>query len=498
MKKTIRYMMLGAVGLGLAACSDDGPVTVGGGESVAAVVTADIAGTSQSRAVGTQWDSRDQIGISGTVSGKYCFNQGYSTWSGDGAFTLSWGDGIYFEDTNTATFSAYYPFKSDLNVDNPVISFNTANQSNSKSFDFLYATGAKGSAINPAISFTGNAAFNHRMAQLALRITAEPSNGFDATDILQNGVVKLSDVENNGEFNALTGEVSMLPAADADSRGIELAAGSMTVDGTTATANLILAPQTLSDATLTVDYNGKTFSTKISPVLESGKSYSCTVRLTKTGLKVVSAEIVDWGWTNYPSIDVTVPNPHKPNKVLMRSEPALYFADRNIGATSPQDAGRYFWWGDIKGHYLDEGYDFSFNNPEIQNSKAATTSLIVMLAPEYDAATVLLGGDWHVPAQEDLQWLKNNCTWEWQEADEATGKVAGYNVRNENLEGAEIFLPAAGMTGDMSPGTGYYASTYMLFYTAYGIMFNPVDISYGGFYEHERCMGLPIRPVANQ
>ena len=103
-----RYILLAATALTLAACTNDEMTTATDGK-VALKVNASI-GTVDTRAVGTQWTTGDQIGISTEEgTGTYYKNVCYE-WDGS-SFTTSPNNAIFFETSETVTFHAYYPYK---------------------------------------------------------------------------------------------------------------------------------------------------------------------------------------------------------------------------------------------------------------------------------------------------------------------------------------------------------------------------------------------------
>lgn len=132
----------------------------------------------------------------------------------------------------------------------------------------------------------------------------------------------------------------------------------------------------------------------------------------------------------------------KPKKVQLWAG-GPYWADRNVGASSPEDYGLYFWWGDTTGH-RPSGGSFSFNfgssNPELRNVGLLTKNGV--LAPEHDAAHVKWGGGWRMPTyQEQVDLCYNYCDWHWT----TMNGVKGYVVRGRGAyASASIFLPAAG------------------------------------------------------
>lgn len=121
------------------------------------------------------------------------------------------------------------------------------------------------------------------------------------------------------------------------------------------------------------------------------------------------------------------------------------WADRNIGADTPEQAGDYFRFG--------ETTPFTENSPEyfyddIEENIAGTTK---------DAATVILGKGYKIPTLNQIEELFRVCKWEWAAMNEVNGmKITGPNGNN-------IFFPASGCryfdSGKLGPiGNGYYWS----------------------------------------
>ncbi len=132
-----------------------------------------------------------------------------------------------------------------------------------------------------------------------------------------------------------------------------------------------------------------------------------------------------------------------------------YWADRNVGASRPEDAGLYFWWGDTVG-YRPSGTTFGFNftgsNCPTDNKSIDTllsegwivkNNGTYVLAPSHDAAHVHWGGAWRMPTYQELSYLCYNskCDWTWA----TQNGVNGYVVRGRGAYASNsIFLPCAG------------------------------------------------------
>ena len=156
-----QYILLAATALTLAACTNDEMTTATDGK-VALKVNASI-GTVDTRAVGTQWTTGDQIGLSTEEgTGTYYKNVCY-VWDGS-SFTTSPNNAIFFETSETVTFHAYYPYKGSADYTGVSTAADNQTTANQPKIDFLYASGATASKDKPTVNFTGDHAFTHRMS----------------------------------------------------------------------------------------------------------------------------------------------------------------------------------------------------------------------------------------------------------------------------------------------------------------------------------------------
>lgn len=463
-----KYLLYTLPLLALASCSSDEPGQ-GGGPAAdgAAVVTADI-GSPSSRAADAQWGRGDRIGISGSTGSVDYVNVPYATNDGDGTFEALNGvaNGIFFQNNQPATFSAYYPYREDVTSGNTLIKASTADQTQAESFDFLYASGATGSLSEPALNFTGDASFKHSMARLVITLTAAPDGGFsESMDVVTaNSTVTLDGIALEGEFDTATG----IAAATGSAAELSLSFP-YTVSTTTARSSLILFPQAVGEVELNIEYDGSTYSCTFTPTLAAGKRYTANISLRKTGLTVGSATITDWEEGDSFTGDATIPEPIPPimvaghEAIMMRKAsgtpgtddyvPALYFASCNIGAEHPEDAGKYFWFGDLIGYYAETSFNFLNKNPTIFTALKKADELMALgvidskylLTPEYDAAHMQWGSGWRMPTNTEADWLvkSNVCKWEEHEIQTENGAVKGWLVTSKQTRNS-IFLPKAG------------------------------------------------------
>lgn len=134
----------------------------------------------------------------------------------------------------------------------------------------------------------------------------------------------------------------------------------------------------------------------------------------------------------------------------------LLWADRNLGALSPEKNGKFYSWGNLIGHSEDSGYDFSQEEYDLTPGAAITDNLSL----SQDAARVSLGSPWRMPSTSEFEELVNNCAHEWTTLNGVQGMLF-----TSNVNGNTLFLPANGFinsTNHINQGLdGYYWSTVM-------------------------------------
>ena len=120
----------------------------------------------------------------------------------------------------------------------------------------------------------------------------------------------------------------------------------------------------------------------------------------------------------------------------------LLWATCNVGATSPEQAGLYFAWGETVGYTADQVEDGerSFSSSEYSSGPAASISTDLTL--EQDAAHIYMGGKWRMPTKAEFEELFSNTTQTWTLDYNGTAVVGHIFVSKSN--GNSMFFPAAG------------------------------------------------------
>lgn len=177
------------------------------------------------------------------------------------------------------------------------------------------------------------------------------------------------------------------------------------------------------------------------------------------------------------------------------------WADRNIGAKSPEDYGAFFSWGNTEPHYPntknmdwgddDEAFDYSFNEDTYEKTEGA--KLDGNLDEKHDAATINLGKPWQMPTDDDFKELYDNCTWERK----TINGVNGYKVTSK-VNGNRLFFACSGY----GHGTSWYArgsdgsfwsSSFSSARDARGLSFYSGGVYPQGYYD--RYYGFAVRAV---
>ena len=270
--------------LALAACTNDNENLNDG--PVAAVINAEISDAVATRASGTAWAERDEIGIS---ESRFGYANVLYRWE-NGKFTPA-GTIIFFQDDDPTTFSAYYPYDADGGT--LTATTDATAQQNQPAIDFLYATGATASTHNPEVNFTNNlstggtdCSFHHCMSQITL--TFKEGSGVDFTNIKPTGYT-LSGLVLKGSFDTATG----MAETDASAQTTDL---TMELDGAL-TSSVILFPQSTTSIELSVNYNSQSYTAMLDipdGALKAGNNYVWTITVRNKDLSVESAEITAW------------------------------------------------------------------------------------------------------------------------------------------------------------------------------------------------------------
>ena len=350
----------------------------------------------------------------------------------------------------------------------------------------------------------GNASTAHLGAYdfMAASVTT-PSNGAVAFDMQHMGALVMlqADLDEaktltsvalkaNADVFTTTGTMDLSvvnPAITATSttNTFTIALSNFTVAyNETSTIYFMMAPTNLDGETLEItlsDESGEYIKYEV-----AGKNF---VAGTAYAYTLTEGEMFDASIT-YNAVDLGLPS-------------GTLWADRNVGASTPEAYGDYFAWGETepKDYYDWSTYKWCNGYYDTQtkyctDSSYGTVDNKTTLDLEDDAAYVNMGSEWRMPTTTEQRELKDYCTWTWT----TQNGVNGYKVTGKN--GNSVFLPAAGFFYDddfYSDGSygGYWSSSLneSLPYFAYGLYFGEDNYNMDRYNRYNRFQGLPVRAV---
>lgn len=211
------------------------------------------------------------------------------------------------------------------------------------------------------------------------------------------------------------------------------------------------------------------------------------------------------------------------------------WATCNVGASSPEEYGDYYAWGETEPQ-ADNAYSWasykwsnggtsSYPNltkycQQSQYGCNGFTDTLTELEASDDAASVNWGSDWQMPSETQQAELRNNCYWELvtsyngksvkgyivykakSDSDKGKYKNSGSSTTTSDsysMSDAHIFLPAAGGRGN---GSLVLAGSYGYFWSrslhtsdshyAYSLGFSSNAVGRG---DSGRYCGFSVRPV---
>ena len=177
------------------------------------------------------------------------------------------------------------------------------------------------------------------------------------------------------------------------------------------------------------------------------------------------------------------------------------WASCNLGATSPEEYGLFYQWGDISGHKPGE-FDFNVNdyNKRFNDSEYVFNGTC-QLKEKNDAAYIESEGIARIPTSKQINELIKNCKMNWTTLNGVIG------VEFIGINGNSIFFPASGNCDGMTlydetkcvniwsqscnsfiPKSGIQEEAYFMICYYY---YADVSTTY-------RYVGFPIRAVINK
>ena len=291
-----RFFAFAALALTLAACNNDNENLNDG--PVAAQFIADITPATRVNSEGTDWTDGDRIGVTGAGFTNVPYKRENGKFVTDGTV-------IYFDDTETHTFHAYYPYQAEGGT----VTVSTAADKQGTGIDFLFASGATGDTHNPEVSFTDKTdkggednSFHHRMS--LIKFTFKPGDG-----IIFNGMepadYTLDGLKHEGTFDTATGTTAVTAAVESPI--------TMQLGGATTSQVIILPQGVTTSLDLKVSFNGLDYTTTLpnpskpeANQFSAGYAYTYNITLNNKGITVEEPEITPWEPGNSNDVSITL------------------------------------------------------------------------------------------------------------------------------------------------------------------------------------------------
>ena len=291
-----RFFAFAALALTLAACNNDNENLNDG--SVAAKFIADITPATRVNSEGTDWTEGDRIGVTGAGFTNVPYKREYGMFVPDGTV-------IYFDDTETHTFHAYYPYQAEGGT----VTVSTAADKQGTGIDFLFASGATGDTHNPEVSFTDKTdkggpdnSFQHCMSLIKFTFKAGDGiifNGLEPADYTLDGL------KHEGTFDTATGTTAVTAAVESPI--------TMQLGGATTSQVIILPQGVTTSLDLTVSFNGLDYTTTLpnpskpeANQFSAGYAYTYNITLNNKGITVEEPEITPWEPGDSNNVSITL------------------------------------------------------------------------------------------------------------------------------------------------------------------------------------------------
>ena len=181
----------------------------------------------------------------------------------------------------------------------------------------------------------------------------------------------------------------------------------------------------------------------------------------------------------------------------------IKWAGINMGASSPEDLGGYYAWGETttKTSYTWENYSFGHEASQEAMTVYNPTDGLTILLPEHDVVHKRNGGHWRMPTMEEWSELQDNCDWELA----TMNNVRGYKISSRKNNNS-VFLPIGGFLDGTQLKDGmrprYWSSSSTLKwgyrvdgYREYARNLNDGCLDGSTTYGDYRYFGMPVRGV---
>lgn len=390
------------------------------------------------------------------------------------------------------TYASYYPFSEENSVNAIKVSFpanlavNNGYTSHIAPYVHMYAP-----AITPTNVKAANFNFYQVGALAHFVIKTNATERVQYTKLVISTASNVFTTEGTYDLAAVTSENKpvITPKTQVNAIGMSL---NVTLEaGEELDLYFIMAPAQLAGKTL----NFKLFD-------DNNNKYTGTMNCTKDQ---VSGNIYKYSVT---LTEESVQDPETIKGVDLGHDFYL-FAPFNLGATSIEETGDFFAWGEVesKETFTEQNYALSSISSYYDALKDTTVNMngkiykFKVFKPAYDAATQIWGDGWMIPNYVEINsFLQDKCAKEWVTINGTQGWKC-YN-KDDETKSKWIFLPATGI----KVGSKVDATDQGFYWTSHITGDDQKNTAHYAEYCHElrpknmginrpRYNGLAIRPV---
>lgn len=241
----------------------------------------------------TAWAQNDQIGIFMTNTGASTVTENNSnkqySFTGNQFSAILGNEMFYPVNDSKVDFIAYYPYKSGYSLGSPVV-LDLKDQSDLSKLDLLYAksnNGGQGYSKTAGVNVP--LTFDHKLSKIIIKpVAGQGMNALDAS--WTNMKVVINGLNSQGNFDLKAGIVSSVSSP--------VVIYPFTRTAGTTYESIVIPYQYVAAGTVSFNFEIGTdtfvWNSPANETFDSGKEYTYTITVNKTGVTLGSVTINDW------------------------------------------------------------------------------------------------------------------------------------------------------------------------------------------------------------
>ena len=340
-----------------------------------------------------------------------------------------------------------------------------------------------------------------------LTATIAPENATDKTVSWSSDKTEFATVDNQGNVHAVAPGIANITVTTADGnktatcavavKAAKVPVTGVTLDKTTLEITVGDPDVKLAATVLPENATDKTVSWSSDKTEFATVDNQGNVHAVAPGIANITVTTTDGNKTATCAVTVkaALPEGFVDLGVKDADGKSLYWSEKNLGASNPEDYGDYFAWGETAPYYTTTGGwpatptwkegktgykwgSYCGQSSIVEWSTPPYDATTKILLPAYDAATKT-NSSWRTPTSDEFKALAAGCVWIWTTDYNSTGK-AGYIVYKAKNDADKGKADMNGtwkkwdvsqskyVTDGASEATGYTTSDTHIFFPAAG------------------------------